>query len=495
MEKTLLILEVSQKQSYIFSRKKLRENVERSAIIQYVTSSAFLRDAAEDLYSEPENLVYAGGGHTVLQFEDERQAVSFASRVTEQAMRRFDGLELFAKKMKYDSSTTPEENLKRLSEELEKKKALRTSSFRRTSFGVEVIDAETLRPEPLWEKENLSFEGILPPDGFSFPTQFEELAGEDNFLAVVHIDGNAMGNRVKNITSDPGQWEDCCKRMRRFSEGVQQDFESALRCVEEALIEQGYTADKMLPIRPVILAGDDVCFVTQGSLGLECARVFLEALSKRINVQDGKAYAACAGVAMVHVKYPFHAAYDLAEELCSNAKRFGAELDPEGRISAMDWHLEFGQLRGHLSDLRRDYRTEDGGQLELRPVVVLEPESCQESTGLRTYAFFRCLCRAMKGEYGKTARGKIKGLRTACKQGELESRFFLHDQQVSELLYHGLDAAYRDEMKRWEKYREALWHGEKLEKEIFHDFGGVKRCLFFDAIELIDHFDVLEVRK
>ena len=166
MEKTLLILEVSQKQSYIFSRKKLRENVERSAIIQYVTSSAFFRDAAEDLYSEPENLVYAGGGHTVLQFEDERQAVSFASRVTEQSMRRFDGLELFAKKMKYDSSTTPEENLKRLSEELEKKKALRTSSFRRTSFGVEVIDAETLRPEPLWEKENLSFEGILPPDGF-----------------------------------------------------------------------------------------------------------------------------------------------------------------------------------------------------------------------------------------------------------------------------------------------------------------------------------------
>ena len=233
-----------------------------------------------------------------------------------------------------------------------------------------------------------------------------------------------MGNRVKNITSDPGQWEDCCKRMRRFSEGVQQDFESALLCVEEALIEQGYTADKMLPIRPVILAGDDVCFVTQGSLGLECARVFLEALSKRINVQDGKAYAACAGVAMVHVKYPFHAAYDLAEELCSNAKRFGAELDPRGRISAMDWHLEFGQLRGHLSDLRRDYRTEDGGQLELRPVVVLEPESCQESTGLRTYAFFRCLCRAMKGEYGKTARGKIKGASYRLQAGRAGKPFF-----------------------------------------------------------------------
>ena len=37
-----------------------------------------------------------------------------------------------------------------------------------------------------------------------------------------------------------------------------------------------------LPIRPLILAGDDVCFVTAGRIALECARVFLERLRARV---------------------------------------------------------------------------------------------------------------------------------------------------------------------------------------------------------------------
>ena len=31
--------------------------------------------------------------------------------------------------------------------------------------------------------------------------------------------------------------------------------------------------------------------------------------------------------------------------VCSNAKRFGARLDEDSRISALDWHVEFGQLK------------------------------------------------------------------------------------------------------------------------------------------------------
>ena len=52
MEQTLVILEVSRKQDYIFSSKKLRENAQRSAQISYVTSSAFFRRAAEEWYRE-----------------------------------------------------------------------------------------------------------------------------------------------------------------------------------------------------------------------------------------------------------------------------------------------------------------------------------------------------------------------------------------------------------------------------------------------------------
>lgn len=107
MEKTLVILEVSRKQDYIFASKQLRENARRSAIISYVTDSAFFECAAGDLYTKADNLVYTGGGHTVLQFDSPEQARRFAQRVTSKAMVDFDGLELFVKQMPYVPDRSP----------------------------------------------------------------------------------------------------------------------------------------------------------------------------------------------------------------------------------------------------------------------------------------------------------------------------------------------------------------------------------------------------
>lgn len=495
MKQTLVILEVSRKQDYIFASKKLRENAQRSARIHYVTSSSFFQNAAEGLYREEDNLVYAGGGHTVLRFDSPDQARDFARLVTGAAMEQFGGLELFVKQMPYDSGKTPGENLKELSRELEKKKALRRDAFHYTAFGVEMLDLETFRPQRMGEKFLQLPDMLEPPAGYLFPKEFSELAGTDNFIAVVHIDGNAMGKRVDAVYKAAGDdWTTCCEKLRRFSAGIQQDFESAFTGTVEELIRQGCCESEVLPIRPVILAGDDVCFVTAGSLGLECARVFLEKLTPLCNQEDNMSYAACAGVALVHQKYPFHQAYQLSEELCSNAKQFGAKLDDSGRVSALDWHIEFGQLKDSLEQIRADYRTEDGGELSLRPVSVVVPDGCREA-GLRTYDFFRSLCQSMKGEYGKTARRKIKDLRTAFKQGELESRFFLQDKRVRDLLYHGFEAAYRSDA-RWEQYRRLLSEGGILDKEPFQTItlGGKSEryCLFFDAIEMIDHCVFLE---
>lgn len=498
-----MMVEVSRKQDYIFSSKKLRENAARSVEIAYVTGSAFFQEAAGDVYQEQENLVYSGGGHTVLQFSSREQAVGFAQKVTEAALRRYNGMELFVKCLPYDAGRAPGENLKELSAALERKKALRKAAFRYTSLGVEALDGESFLP--------LSTEGPLPsraadilpaPEGWKYPAQFSDLVGKDNFLAVVHIDGNAMGKRVENLyQTKTASWEECRTSLQRFSAGIQADFEQAfLETVATVIEQKAELQPPMLPIRPVILAGDDVCFVTAGKIGLECARIFLERLSGKTNQEDGKPYAACAGVALVHQKFPFHQAYDLAEELCSNAKKFGAELDGEGRVSAMDWHIEFGQLKDSLSDLREDYETEDGNRLELRPVVVTAPQEVDLSAakGVRTWSFFQSLCRAMRGEYGKIARSKLKQLRTAFKQGETESRFFLQEKQIRDLLYHAFDARYQTAEERMEQYR--AWRDSedanaKITENGFFAFDSTKRCLFFDAIELMDNCEFFQEVK
>lgn len=482
LSKVLTILEVSQKQAYIFASKRLRENADRSGDISYVTSGAFFARTAGELYREEENLIYSGGGHTVLQFQDKDRAAAFARRVTEAVLRQYPGLELFVKTIPYDPALTPGDNLKELSKALERKKARRAASFRVLDFGVEGPGGETAP-----DRSGQPAQGVRPPEGYRFPAAFDEVAGADNFIAVVHIDGNAMGKRVDGVYGrNGGDWDQCSAGLQRFSQGIQADFEGAFRETVEEVIRV-LVPEGDLPIRPVILAGDDVCFVTAGSIGLECARVFLEKLSARRNREDGQPYAACAGVAMVHVKYPFHRAYELSEELCSSAKRFGAGLDQEGRVSAMDWHIEFGQLKDSLSELREDYETEDGCRLELRPMAVILPEGVGDNCPpQRRYPYFRKLCAAMRGEYGRIARSKIKELRTALKQGEVEGKFFLQDKEIGDLLYRPLEAAYS--LK--ERMEETM---DKAAFRAFEEDGKtVRRCLFFDAIELIDHYQPFE---
>ena len=489
MERFLTILEVSQKQAYIFASRKLKENAARSRDIAYITGSSFFARTAADWYREEDNLVYAGGGHTVFQFETLEKAKNFAKAVTEAVLREYPSLELFVKTIKYDPARTPGDNLKELSKELERKKSRRASSFRTADLGLEAAE-EKDRPR------NQTEDGLRPPEGYRFPAKFEELTKAlpearrgraDNFIAVIHIDGNAMGTRVEAIyQSNTGDWESCRTALRSFSEGIQRNFEAAFQDTVAEVVRV-FRPEKNLPIRPVILAGDDVCFVTTGSIGLECARVFLEKLSRRANVQQpDQPYAACAGVALIHTKYPFYRAYELAEELCSSAKRYGASLDAAGRVSAMDWHIEFGQLKDSLFHLREDYQTEDGCRLELRPVTVLVPEDGQQAPPERTYSYFRTLCGMMKEEQGKIARSKIKELRTALKQGEVEGLFFLQEKKIGDLLYAPLKSAYS--LKEWPE--------ELKQKGAFHAFseksGEVRRCLFFDAIELLDHFQPFE---
>ena len=136
--------------------------------------------------------------------------------------------------------------------------------------------------------------------------------------------------------------------------------------------------------------------------------------------------------------------------------------------------------------------------MELRPVAVFVPEGMgtgsaeQVTGGVRTYGFFKAMQKAMKGEYGKTARSKLKELRTAVKQGRTSAEFFLHDKQIRDLLYHAFTATYQTAEERKREYQKLLNGTGDLRKELFAEIDGVTRCLFFDAVEMIDHFKPLE---
>ena len=464
MQRVLMILEVSQKQNYIFASKLLKENMQRSANIARATSSAYFSQVCPGDYDPTENLVYSGGGHTVLQFDTKAQADRFARTVTRQVMIDYPGMELFVKQRDYDETQRPGQNLNELSQKLEIKKSRRDHAFRTYALGIEQTEGA---PDTSPIRSNFKL-----PKGWLSSNRMDVADRDDNFLAVVHIDGNAMGARVQAIyDACKDSWSECRRLLNQFSTEIDQHFAEAFNEMAQELadnLEYRYkrAPKKYLPLRKIIGAGDDVCFITAGKHGLECAASFLRHLSTKRNSADGELYTACAGVVLIHKKYPFRQAYDLSEELCRNAKSFCSAYG--GGISALDFHVEYGQMKDSLSAIRVDYITDDGARLELRPLVVTGTDRIPLQ---RTYRFHTQQLRKLsdelrrqeKREDGALARSKVKSLRPYLHQGEVETMYALRMTQATALL--------------------SLNDGKN---PFFTDDKGVRRCLYFDTIELLD---------
>ena len=514
MGKVLSIFEVSQKQAYIFGVNKLKENIRRSAEIAKITSTEYIENVAGPMFLGEENLVYSGGGHIILEFNDAsidkalEKSKSVTEKMTGKILRDLPEIEFFAASTVYEEDKTPGENVKNLIAALERKKSVRRSVFHQYSFGVEVINTDTGLPRAADSQKTdsdmaLKEEVSEAPEGFAYTSSFDRLGGsknDKNFIAIVHIDGNAMGKQVEKISEEfrAGEWEEYKNKMQEFSNGISRDYSAAYKVVEDTVaknIREGnlsaldLTGDEgktYLPVRRIINEGDDICFVSEGRIGLECAAVMLSALGER-------GYAACAGVALVHQKYPFYKAYELAEELCSNAKRLGVQLAGTGsedgpKLSSIDWHVEYGEIQDSLEDTRKMYFTRDKKHLELRPYIVetpLAPEYLLEKEQRRRYKNFKKLTLCMIQQEDFYGRSVLKGLRPVLKQGETALTQYLTVHKITDLgrdAYYGIfeDIDYSGLQSN---------SGKQAERKYFVETSdGEERSVIFDAIEIMDVF-------
>lgn len=484
MKKLLLIMEVSQKQAYIFKNKELKKNIDASYTIDEITSSGYFEKYFPEYYNKEKNLVYSGGGHTILVFDNdveendntgkENQAVRFAKKLSKQIFCDYDGLEVFIKIMDYDEKAEPSKNIQNLMKKLEEKKAIRRASFRQGTFGMEVSkgeaervfdsekkekeaeqrkkDAENRREKRIREEKKKIQEEETTH--YELVTQLEKLGGnkdDNNFIAVVHIDGNLMGKKVQendkelrkilDRISDPEKKLDMYREKKQeFSEKIDKLFKGAYSDMQDAVkkqIENGNLKDLSLeevvneekqinfPVRRIITAGDDICFVSEGRIGIECAVEYMKALWKRSKGENS----ACAGVAIVHQSYPFYKAYEIAESLCSSAKKYNASLDKEGcaNACAIDWHIEYGEMYGGLDEIRKHYVDADGKSILARPYFVCGKAEYEGKAGNRTYADFKQTMEEMEyalhnkcedEEDRMIARRKLKELRTYLKESD-----------------------------------------------------------------------------
>lgn len=281
---------------------------------------------------------------------------------------------------------------------------------------------------------------------YAFPTKLEELRPSDsekNYFAIVHIDGNNMGLRFRACKTQ--------KERSALSIGVRKKtegcfgrlLESIAQEYEEALFVQAQETDAgrkkpFLPIRPIILGGDDVTFVCCASMAIPYVKRFMELMLQEDSVPEVDVSAArrmdcCAGVAFLKVTYPFFRGYVLAEQLCEAAKQRMRSVAQEG-TSWLDFALLHGEQAPTLRQIRAAEYTgaigKDGG-LHFGPYQVGNAASSSKD---HRHDIENLLQAVREFQRGCMARSKAKELRSVLQRGKHEIEIFC--RQLKQMNQH-----------------------------------------------------------
>ncbi|MFD0586459.1 hypothetical protein ACFQZE_00485 [Paenibacillus sp. GCM10027627] len=184
----------------------------------------------------------------------------------------------------------------------------------------------------------------------------------DSLVAIVHIDGNGMGKQLREKQRELYEhaYSEAVHEMRQLSKYISSGYSEVFNKTIVDLMEIQPTdrwkkVTTHLPIRPLIMDGDDLTIVCLGAWGVPFAARLLKQLEKtsRTASQDFISLSACAGVALVHSHFPFNLGYEVAEACCKRAKKKRA--DEGGSFAYLDFEIvrdSNPQLSNRQSSLR-----------------------------------------------------------------------------------------------------------------------------------------------
>ncbi len=540
-EYILTVLDTPGIQSYIFGSNRLRENIGASELVRRATEVwplALLKDKGRSNVAEPNasdpaqrldghlriedgeldaEVVYIGGGNTVLLFRDKSTAQAFVSRLSRKIIETVPGLRLVAAHVTVnweedDLGARVDAAMTRLAQRKQAHPAGtpllglsvtaegRSTGLVATTTNAEhdtshegtfpISDAVAGKLEAV-EEANRRLRDFRPDDvqraNLDFPLNFDHFgrsAGEMSYLAVVHADGNEMGRFFRHIRQQAQTPREYIEKVREASILVEQAASAALkRLITDLAGAVEYDAERhtdtirqefalhenYLPFRPLVFGGDDVTFVCDGRLGLTLAARYLEAFEEETQNRKLNLYA-CAGIAVVKSHYPFARAYDLSQALTGQAKRYARD-QANGDLSALNWHFATGGLLGNLQEIRKREYTVPAGTLTMRPLPL-------HATGWQSWPAFTSVVETLKeAPEWKGHHNKVIALREILRQGPEATRIFLKE------LGETLPPLGREQEDK--TLQRTGWIGEN----------GAATCGYFDAIEALEYYIPLSLKE
>lgn len=464
--------------------------------------------------------LFAAGGNSMYIFFDRDKAIEFNKKFSQYVMKKFDGLELLIVMKEFDIHHKKIIDLyDDIENELTKKKGKRKNQFKCIGYGLTELCKSTRKPavnvkieenekfyvskeandklkffDAVYKNDKVDYYMINSDseqksfiekhnlkDICEFPNKIDNISWNKDkkggYIGITCIDGNGMGKKIQSFNkgfaykNDKDYFQDNMNYINEFNKltkNISDCYTKAFaEIVNELKINYKYYAEKIggpekgtVPLRPIILAGDDITFISNGKLAIDITKNFMKKISNEELVFDenkGKEKLTVGvGVAIVKEKHPFFRAVKIAEQLEENSKKKLREIKEAVKeelkdydASIIDWQIERGNIMGELSEIRKEKSigSNKNEVLTGRPYIVDEiydrkaniyDKNNQEEVirylkNAVNYKFnhFENILKVL---WGKSGKSNIKGAFRAMNSSKEEFRLFVLKYNLNKIL-------------------------------------------------------------
>ena len=324
MELFLYGASVKKIQSYIFESSKLQEIAGASELVEYVCTTLF-DDLLGSRSAKVQKIIQAAGNIRAV-IEDREIAEEIMLTFPKLATGAAPGIQLVQGIVELQNEKlTAADSLKL--EKILKEQIPMLSPYKdwsvtrkvprsgRPLHSVENGEAYDIASWKKREAVSNHWNNLEEKFGVKNPFQcnMEKLAGKDNFVAVIHADGNSLGKTLMSLQDSPDYGE----KWREFS----QELDKATRCAAKRSYDEVFKQAQE-KFRAIILGGDDLTVVCAAEYAIDFTRKYLEYFKdecKKRRVLGS--LTACAGIAYIKTNFPFYYGVELAEMLCAASKK------------------------------------------------------------------------------------------------------------------------------------------------------------------------------
>ena len=534
MQVNAILFDVQSIQKYIFANNKLKANVGASYIVDRLFEDVLCKDVILNLESGADitswktrrdsitslpasvYVAYIGGGKALILIDNDRVNIieDIIKTFTAQVLTQYPGL-----KVGVTTGLVTLEKDQFKSDERQLFKQLKDNQYtlnpilHPANTGLTTIcdysgdtadavvnfgDGERFVATSFIAKYN-AFEAAnarLKKDLFGtediewvFPSKLNELGQNKsteksktgiNDIAIVHIDGNNMGARFISCNG----LEERSALSEKVATKTLESFKSLIQWIIDKYDiltkpKNLELTDKMLPIRPIIVGGDDITFVCNARIAVQAAHFLMQEL---LSDNHGMSISSCAGIAVIPTYYPFFRGYQMAEQLCDSAKSKMRAYNKDNGVNESCW-LDFAFLHGETAPTLEQFFANEysslRGNMHYGPYQVYNVHASITKKDIFaltkllecTHQFNLTKEKTYKGEL--LAHNKIKELRSVLQDNQHIQDLFIEQLKKNEKIL--------PDIVGWEGFAKQLWDEVKI--------GDTResKTPYVDAIELMDY--------